>query len=284
MSLASDFVVQKRGGTWITIRRSLAQASIIDMLANADFFFGLPGCEIIKDQKKIKVARLKLAIEGQTRTVYLKRYNAFSWRYRLSSLFQRSGAEQALRGAAILAEAGVGTASPLAAMESRSCGMLTKSFFVSEEIAGGKTADSYWRNKLSACSGSAGVRRRRRFLKDLGGLFALLHRKRIYHNDLKDANIIVTAQHGEREGLFLLDLEGLRTAKVLSLRRRVKNLVQLNRTFGRYISAAQKLYFLSSYLGTDFLDHAKRKAWVHRILKGSRRGDRRSLRKMRRAA
>jgi len=45
-------------------------------MANADFFFGLPGCEIIKDQKKIKVARLKLAIEGQTRTVYLKRYNA----------------------------------------------------------------------------------------------------------------------------------------------------------------------------------------------------------------
>ena len=284
MSLAPDFVVQKRGATWITMRRSLAQDSMIDMMANADFFFGLAGCEIIKDQRKIKVARVKLVIEGQTRTVYLKRYNAFSWRYRLSSLFQRSGAARALRGATILAEAGVGTARPLAAMESRCCGMLTKSFFLSEEIAGGKTADSYWRDKLSACSGSAGVHRRRRFLRDLGVLFALLHRKRIYHNDLKDANIIVAARDGEREGLFLLDLEGLRTGKVLSLRRRVKNLVQLNRTFGKNISATQKLYLLRSYLGRDFLDDDKRKAWVYRILEGSRRGDRRSLRKMKRAA
>lgn len=284
MSLAPDFVVQKRGDTWITVRRSLAQDSIVDMMADADFFFGLPGCEIIKDQRKIRVARIKLAIEGQIRTVYLKRYNAFSWRYRLNSLFQRSGAARALKGAVILAGAGLGTARPLAAMESRSCGMLTKSFFLSEEIAGGKTADSYWRDKLSACSGSAGVRRRRRFLKDLGGLFALLHRKRIYHNDLKDANIIVAAQDGERDSLFLLDLEGLRTGNVLSLRRRVKNLVQLNRTFGRHISATQKLYLLRSYLGTDFSDHAKRKAWVQRILKESRQGDQRSLRKMRRVA
>src|SRR5262249_61603679 len=140
-------VVQKRGGTWITIRRSLAQDSIIDMLANADLFFGLPGCEIIKDQKKIKVARLKLGIEGQTRTVYLKRYNAFSWRYRLSSLFQRSGAERALRGAAILAEAGVGTSSPLAALGSRYCGMLAQRFFVLGEIVGRQTPASLWRKQ-----------------------------------------------------------------------------------------------------------------------------------------
>jgi len=254
------------------------------MMADADLFFGLPGCEVIKDQKKIKVARIQLALEGQTRTVYLKRYNAFSWRYRLSSLFQTSGASRALKGAAILAQTGLGTARPLAAMESRSYGMLSKSFFLSEEITGGETADAYWRGKLSACPGAAGVLRRRRFLKDLGGLFAMLHEKCIYHNDLKDANIIVAAEDGDRESFFLLDLEGLRAGNVLSLRRRVKNLVQLNRTFGRHVSATQKLYLLKSYLGADFFNKAKRRAWIRSILKGSRHGDRRSLRKMKRAA
>jgi tRNA A-37 threonylcarbamoyl transferase component Bud32 len=254
------------------------------MMADPDLFFGLPGCEVIKDQKKITIARIKLVIKGETRTVYLKRYNAFSWRYRLGSLFQQSGAARALRKATVLAEAGIDTPRPLAVMESRSCGMLTRSFFMSEEIAGGKTADSYWLDQLSVCPGSAGFRRRRRFLKSLGELFALLHRKRIYHNDLKDANIIVAAQDGESESLFLLDFEELRTGKALNLRRRVKNLVQLNRTFGRHISAAQKLYLLRWYLGADFLDEKKRKAWVHRIIKDSRRGDERSLRKMKRAA
>ena len=284
MSLAADFVSHKRGPLWITIDRSLAQESLINMLSDPDLFFDLPECEIIKDQRKIKVARIKLTLRGQTKTVYLKRYNAFSWRYRLSSLFQCSGAARSLKGAAMLAGAGVGTPRPLAALESRSCGMLTKSFFLSEEIEGGRTADSYWRETLSTCAGSAGTRRRQRFLDCLGDLFALLHRKRIYHNDLKDANIIVAAHGDEGEKFFLLDLEGIRICRILSMRRRVKNLVQLNRTFGRQLSASQKLYLLRSYLGRDFLDRKKRIDWVHRILKRSRQGDRRSLRKMKRTA
>ena len=266
------------------IRRSLARDSIVDLLADADHFFSLPDCEIIKDQRKIKVGRIKLVLGGQTSTVYVKRYNAFSWRYRLSSLFQRSDAIQALKGADLLAQAGVGIPHPLAVAETRSCGMLTKSFFLSEEIAGGKTADAYWRDHLAVCSGGAGMRRRRHFLQNLGRLFALLHQKRIYHDDLKDANIIVASQEEKGEDLFLLDFERLRTGKALTLRRRVKNLVQLNRTFGRHISATQKLYLLRAYLGADFLDHEKRKLWIQRILHASRRGDRRSRRKMRRAA
>ena len=256
----------------------------MEMLPDPDSFFGLPQCQIIKDQKKIKVARIKLAIQGKTETVYLKRYNAFSWRYRLGSLFQSSGACRSLRGAALLAQAGIGTPRPLAVVESRSWNMLTKSFFLSEEIARGKTADAYWRDGLSGCAGSSGVRQRRRFLDHLGGIFALLHRKRVYHNDLKDANIIVSPDDHEGETFFLLDLEGIRVCRRLSLRRRVKNLVQLHRTFGKSLSAPQKLCLLKSYLGRDFQDDAKRRQWVERILKATRKGDLRSLRKMKRQA
>jgi serine/threonine protein kinase len=252
------------------------------MMADADFFFGLPGCEIIKDQRKIKVARINLAIQGKTKTVYVKRYNAFSWRYRLGSLLQSSGASRSLKGAALLAQSQIGAPRPLAIVESRSWGMLTKSFFLSEEIAGGKTADAYWCDRLSGCAGSARTRPRRRFLNHLGGLFALLHRKRVYHNDLKDANIIVSPDGHGGESFFLLDLEGIRICRVLTLRRRVKNLVQLHRTFGKNLSAPQKLYLLKSYLGRDFLDDDKRRRWVERILKATRKANLRSLRKVRR--
>ena len=64
--------------------------------ADPDHFFDLPGCEIIKDQRKIKVARVKVKIQGDMKTVYLKRYNAFSWRYRFGSMFQSSGAVRSL--------------------------------------------------------------------------------------------------------------------------------------------------------------------------------------------
>jgi serine/threonine protein kinase len=284
VSLSPDFVLHKRGSLWITVRRSLAEDSLLESLADPDLLFGLPGCQIIKDQRKIKVARIKLTIQGRATTVYLKRYNAFSWRYRIGSLFQSSGASRSLKGAAIATQSGVQTSHALAAVESRSWGMLTRSFFLSEEITRGKTADSYWRDVLTTCSGKNSIRRRRIFLNSLGGLFALLHRKRLYHNDLKDANIIVSAGDDEGEHLFLLDLEGIRICRHLTIRRRVKNLVQLNRTFGRSLSATQKLYVLKSYLGCDFLDYDMRRLWVQRILKATRKGNLRSLRKVRRQA
>ena len=280
MDVHRDFVRVERGSSSITIRSSLAEEPILKVLANPDFLFELPGCQIIKNQLKIKVARIPFEFRQEIKTVYLKRYNAFSWRYRLGSLLQESGAAKSLKGGQILAEAGVRTAAALAAVETRSCGMLSKSFFLTEEIENGQTVDAYWRDQLLPAVGRFGTERRRRFLASLGELFSLLHRKRVYHNDLKDANIIVVpAEAGE--DFYLLDLEGIRIVQPLTVRRRIKNLVQLNRTFGRGLSRSQKFRLLKSYLGSDFSDPGKRRFWIERIIQASFVGDRRSLRKQR---
>ena len=105
----------------------------IERLAHADQLLRDPTCQIIKDQKKIKVGRLNVAVAGIVRSVYVKRYNAFSLRYKITSPFIRSGALRALRGAAILRQANIATAVPVAAVEHRFGGVLSKSFFISEE-------------------------------------------------------------------------------------------------------------------------------------------------------
>jgi serine/threonine protein kinase len=236
-------------------------------VTDPDEFFCLPGCEVIKDQKKIKVARIKIRIQGELKTVYVKRYNAFSWRYRLVSWFQSSGAVRSLKGAALLAESGIPTAHCLAALEARSWGMLQKSFFISEEIPGGKTADAYWQEELLTLEGTAGMCGRRRFLQKIGALFNTLHEKDIYHNDLKDANILVCRDsRGDGEHFYLLDLEGIRRYRKLNRRRRIKNLVQLHRTLGRYLRRPDKLRFLASYLGPLFSSKANKRAWVTDVL------------------
>ena len=76
-------------------------------------------------------------------------------------------------------------------MELRRCGSLEKSFFVSEGIAGGITVDEYWRKQLVSIPGREGYRHRRNFLSALARLLSRLHRRKIYHNDFKDANIVV---------------------------------------------------------------------------------------------
>jgi Lipopolysaccharide kinase (Kdo/WaaP) family len=271
-----EFIFEKRGSLSIHVVRTLAQELISSIAGDPDHFFHSAGCEIIKDQRKIKVARIKVKIREDAKTVYVKRYNAFSWRYRFGSIFQSSGAVRSLRGAVILSESGIPTVRPLAAVDSRSWGMLNGSFFLSEEVEKGKTADAYWWEELATMKGTEGIQRRKRFVSAVGRLFRSLHQRHIYHNDLKDANILVRANSsGIGEQLYLLDLEGIRRYRKLNRRRQIKNLVQLNRTLGKYLRATDKLRFLESYLGPSFSDRIDKRDWVASVLRQSNRLDRR---------
>jgi hypothetical protein len=249
---------------------------MFELLSEVDRLFDRPDCAIIKDQKKIKVARVPLECDGKSRIVYIKRYNSFSLRYRIQSAFLCSGAERSLQGAAILSSAGVATALPIAAVEHRIAGMLLKSFYVSEEIPDGKTADVYWRKDLMRVEGRTGFRRRRAFLDKLSELFARLHVHNVYHNDLKDANIIVASRSGGQNDLpfRVLDLEGVRRVSRISRSRQLKNLVQLNRTFGKYLRRTELAYFLDRYLTRRVIDHRLRRRWVRDVLRSSERLDR----------
>jgi tRNA A-37 threonylcarbamoyl transferase component Bud32 len=176
---------------------------------------------------------------------------------------------RSLRGAALLSAAGIAIAAPVAAVEVRRGGMLERSYYIAEEIPGGKTADAYWREDLKGVTGARGFRARRRSLEALGALFETLHRAGIYHNDLKDFNILIRAAGNGEQELFLLDLEGVRRYRVLSARRKVKNLVQLHRTLGKHLSRTQELAVLKSYLRVS----AAPAPWVETILAASRRAD-----------
>ncbi len=225
------------------------------------------------------MGRVPLEMGGGPRYIYLKRYNAFSWRYRFVSLLVSSAALRSWAGAGLLTGADFRTAKPVAAVECRSWGMLTKSFYIAEEIPGGSAVDGHWREKLRDMKGAEGFRRRRIFLGTLARLFRSLHEMGIYHNDLKEANIFVCRNEDVHEGSFyLLDLDGIRKFRRLGERRRIKNLVQLNRTMGRMMSNAKKIYFLKSYLGGDFSNGEIKREWIKRIIKVSGREDRRSLR------
>ena len=273
-----DIVCRKLGDSWIWVAQEYAAPSDVTLLADADRLFEGPGCEIIKDQRKIRVARIRINLGGEARTLYLKRYNAFSWRVLWGSLFRDSGALRALRGAAVLLDAQIATAKPVAVVESCSWRMVTKSFFFTEEIPRGKTVDVFWRDDLSALAGQAGFRRRRGFLRTLASLFESLHGQDIYHGDLKDANILVVPNTDARaDCIFLLDLEGIRKYRCLSDRRRIKNLVQLNRTFGRHVRRTEKMVFLKEYLGRAFSDRRQKRLWAARILRRSAQVDRRKL-------
>jgi hypothetical protein len=270
-----NFVFRRRGDAAVWLERNYDEPAFIACLSNADCLFAQAGCQIVKDQRKIKIGRLTLTISGRPRTLYVKRYNAFSLSYKLASPFRNSRAFRSLRGAAILRAAHIPSAAPVAAVENRKNGALTKSFFLTEEIGGGETSDVFWRVRLLDLKGSDGFALRRRFLAQLAGLFRTLHDRRIYHNDLKDVNIFAAGAAGTNDFRFvLLDLDGVARLKYLSQRRKIKNLVQLNRTLGRYLRRVEKLFFLKNYLGANFNDRKLRRHVLLRVISESERWDR----------
>jgi hypothetical protein len=80
---------------------------------------------------------------------------------------------------------------------------------------------------------------------------------------------------------YLLDLEGTRRYSDLILRRKVKNIVQLNETLGRFLRRSEKMYFLKVYLDSNFASKPVRRRWVGAVLERSRQRDRRSRRSRR---
>lgn len=207
-----------------------------------------PRCRVIKSEKKIRVGFMPMRIGGEIKNVYMKQHNALTLRHRLAALFLPSAAMHSLTGALTLLQAGYATAKPVAAVEYRSRGVLIKSLYFSEEISGAKTVDTFWRENLITLQGVDGYRKRRAFLRALAHLLSSLHRQRIYHNDLKASNILIRHEQAPMQGVFsLIDLQGLRRCVYVSKRRRIKNLAQLGRTLGRFLSRSEKLFFLKAY-------------------------------------
>src|SRR5439155_505210 len=111
------------------------------------------------------------------------------------------------------------------------------------------------------------------FARALGDLFRRLHTAGLYHNDLKDVNVLVDGS-AVAPHLVVLDLERVRALGRVGRRRRVKNLVQLARTLGRQARATDCARFLGMYLGATST-RAERRAWATAVARRAAQKDRR---------
>src|SRR5439155_602885 len=221
-----------------------------------DHLLTRPYCRIVKLQRKVVVGRVETAAGA----LWVKRYAVFAWRVALASLCRTSPAFGAWAGARALAAHGFVTPEPIAAIEFRRAGLLRRSFFVTREVAGAVTADVRWRSILADPDARRRRAARRALACALGDLFRRLHAAGLYHNDLKDVNVL-TDGPAAAPRLVLLDLERVRALGRVGRRRRVKNLVQLARTLGRQASATDRVRFLAAYLGGTST-RPERRAWT----------------------
>jgi hypothetical protein len=208
--------------------------------------------------------------------VFLKRVTNQSWLKGVIARFCGSRARKTIRGARVLARAGFAHPKLLAAFEQHRRGSVTASYVIVEylrrpiilsrfALADGQ--DFHWRRTISA---------------SLAQTIRSLHGAGCYTRDLQETNVMLAIESG-RPKIYFTDLEDFRRLPLVPWRLRLHNLIQLDRSIGRFISRAHRLRFLHNYLG-DNAGRAEARVLVRRLNRLHRRIERRRLHRERSTA
>jgi len=193
-----------------------------------------PGAEILSEGRN-RVGRLTAPLStGVAADIIVKEFSSRGVN-KLKSLVLPSKAERAWRGAAALVERGLGTAHPVAWLAQRKRGLVERSFFLSERIAGAVEVRGLFRelppSELEPLLGA------------LAGFLSAVHAEGILHRDLSDGNVLVRKIDAGGLEFFLLDTNRIRLRRRVGGLSRAKNLIRLG------LPASHREYFLARYFG-----------------------------------
>ncbi len=213
-------------------------------------------------------------------SVIVKHHRLTRWRRWADALIHGSPARRSWRGAQLLQTHGFPVPQPLAVVEKRKAGLVQESVYISQALPDPPLSD-YWRESAPRWS----VAQRRLFLRELALFVRSFHAAGLYSGDLRDANLLVEEcdeQQGPRWRFCLVDLDRITYDPSLTLRRRVKNLVQLDRTLGRRARQTERLFFLYTYLGPPLPSAKQRRFWLEKLQSMRRQKDREYAKRRRR--
>lgn len=210
--------------------------------------------------------------EGRTRAglmrgpdgvlVFAKRMRTGSWLRGLVAAARGSRVKRWLGGATMLGAAGFNRPAPLAALEMRRAGAVVECYLACEALG-----DAAVLSHVVLGGGTVNFRRRRELLTAVAREVRRLHDAGLYTRDLQETNLMVEERAGAPPRIWFVDLEDFRRARSVSWRRRLTNLVHLDRSLGRFVSRATRMRFLSDYLAGAASASKDRRRLVMRLLR-----------------
>lgn len=225
-----------------------------------------PQPHILKQDKGTTVTLITLAHHP----IVIKHHKLRTWRQWGDSFLRGSPAQRSWAGAKLLQTQGFPTPRPLGVFERRSVGRVKESWYCSEGLLGQLPLDLYWRRQRSQWS----LRQRRTFLHALADFLRSFHAAGLYAGDMRDANLLVKEKENGGWKFYLVDLDRVLHLPALNQERRLKNLVQLERTLGRSLQASDRLFFLYQYFGDALPAPQQRRKFIQRLLRLRNRKDR----------
>ncbi|MGO9056685.1 MAG: lipopolysaccharide kinase InaA family protein [Candidatus Binataceae bacterium] len=236
------------------------------LLARADELFA---CAEFREVKNIARNRAGFFTTAEG-TVFVKRFAPGSWVRGLLERLRGSRAARSLRAAEMLTRAGFLAPAPLAAAEDLGLGVIRTSWLLSEALTGAQIMSRF----IERGQASAQVEKvkRRAALSAVAECVRRLHDAGLFTSDMQETNLMLDDAQGTLR-IHFVDLDGFRRLARVSWQRRRRNLVQLDRSVGRFMSRPERLRFLHHYLGVGWERPAMREL-VGRLMRERDRKER----------
>jgi serine/threonine protein kinase len=211
--------------------------------------------------------------------VCVKEFRWRGWLHGAKGLLRPTQGLRTFRNGWRLLEAGIGAAAPLALLRKKHSGIVRTEWIVMEMIPGGMELDRF---VLKGIESAWGVEEMRSLVRLLGRFVGSMHARGIFHSDLKTCNILVSqdsssAQDSEdgdapQAGLAqsvrfsLLDYDEVHFSREVSVKKRLKNLVQIFLSTPLAVNASSRLLFLSEYGLHAGLTRKERRQMARQVL------------------
>lgn len=185
--------------------------------------------------------------DNRIHNVIIKQYMAKSFLRLFKNIFRRSAGRRAWIAGNGLRVYGFNTPEPIALVEKKRYGINTDSYLIMEEIKESLEIDRYILKNFNDQSSFSVFIKKKIFINNLAKTIGKMHNYNIYHHDLKTCNIMVK-ENGKLFEFVFLDFDKVSFEEKMTIRKRVKNLTQINLSTPRLITLTDRLRFLKEYL------------------------------------
>ena len=201
---------------------------------------------VMKLDSKTALTRFPLENE-KIQSVVVKQYKVSCGMCLIRNIFRNSAGRKAWIDGNGLSVYGFNTPEPLALMEKKVLGITTDSYLIMEDVRDRLEMDRYilmhFHDKLSLSK----LKMKRVLINNLAETIGRMHNQNIFHHDLKTCNIMVK-EKGRSSYITFLDFDKVSFEEEITIRKRIKNLTQMNLSTPKLISTTDRLRFLKEYL------------------------------------
>jgi tRNA A-37 threonylcarbamoyl transferase component Bud32 len=271
LKTSGSFVVERLGDNKLYRRREFDSDTIVNAVKRHNEIWGERGAEVVKSKSGGVLTTFSLS-NGSDEKIYVKEFANTGFVRFLETLFYVHRGKRAWKASHKLRLRGIPCAEPIALVEEGKPGLLRKSYLIMKEIPHALRLDAFLLERYFRVSDRLTheeIVEKRSFVREGARALRHFHARNIYHKDFSAKNLLVNPERESTMQFYCVDVDSVQFPPRLSLRRRIKNLAQLNGV-SSCITMTDKIRFYKEYFEVHTLT-PKHKLFIKIISLLSRR-------------